>query len=483
MLIGLCLAVSACSFQSEVEPPPRSDNAIEIPDKASTLIADIDVDLSAMRRALERDVPTRLWSLSEKGAACVPSQRTEVIGITLKSPTIRCDLEGRVTRGAFTLSGRGRDLIVTMPLRARVTGSDIGGIIEQKTANARANVTARVRLSVAKDWAMRPDVSVRYSWTQPPTVKLLGQSITFADQADKRLGKVVAGIERTIEREIAKIDLKSRIAPVWKSGFAVHSLNRENPPVWLSVTPTALGLEGYSASRNTLSIRMRLDAKTQVIVGAKPEAPIATPLPQMADRRDEDARFTLTLPVIAQYSQLEPVIERALTRRAQRPFDVPVIGQRMIKLASVSAYGTDNNRIAVGVEFDAWEPGNEDDPATGTVWVTARPVNEAGSREVQFIEPEYSAQTSRFTTNVLLEIAKSRDFSAIIEEALTQNFERDFEELMGRVEEAVADQRAGDFTVSSSIETVSTGSLTAYGEGLYLPVTADGETKVRYAPR
>ncbi|MDA9918322.1 DUF4403 family protein [Erythrobacter sp.] len=482
-LTALMLVIAACSVREKVEPPPRSDSQIEVPDGRSTLASEIDVPLAPMRRALEREVPTRLWSINRPRAECVPSQRTEVLGVTLKSPKIRCDLAGNVTRGAMTLRGNGQDLVVTMPISAKITASDIAGIVEKKTATARATVTARVRLSIRKDWSVRGKVRINYDWRQPPSVSLLGQQITFADKADQRLKTVIAKLERTIEREIAKLDLKSQIEPKWKQAFAVLPLNSDNPPVWMRLTPKGLGYEGYNANRNTLAVRMRLDATTEVFVGDEPTASEAQPLPDMLGASQSGKKLALTLPVVAQYSQLEGVIEKALTKRAKRPFPVPTIGNRMIELLSVTAYGTEEDRIAVGVEFEAWKPGERDDSASGTIWLTALPVTADNSRTIEFEEPEYSIETTRFTTNVLLKIAKTRDFSSTIEGALTQNFEDDFDDLLGKVNRAVASKQMGNFTINTDIEKVSTGQLTAYGEGLFLPVTADGETQIRYAPK
>ncbi len=482
-MAALLLALSACAFQDKVEPPPRSETPIEVPEGRSSIASEIVLPLAPMRSALERQVPTRLWSINRPDAECVPSQRTEVLGVTLKSPKIKCDLAGRVTRGGMTLRGRGQDLIVTMPIRAQMTASDIGGLIEQKTATARATVTARVRLSVRKDWSVRGNVRISYDWRQPPTVSLLGQQVTFADKADERLTTVIATLERTLEREISKLDLRSRIEPKWEQGFSVLSLNSENPPVWMRLTPQGLGYDGYSARRNTIAVRMRLDATTEVFVGEKPAVPNAQPLPEMLAPSERSDSLALNLPVVAQYSQLETVIEKALSERSKRVFRVPAIGDRMVELRSVTAYGTDENRIAVGVEFEAWKPGKRDDPATGTVWLTALPVNAENSRKIEFLDPQYSVETTRFTTNVLLEIAKTRDFSATIEDALTQNFESDFDNLLRKIDRAVASKQLGKFTISTDIEKVSTGKLTAYGEGLFLPVSAGGETQIRYAPQ
>ncbi len=483
LVAAFVFALSACSLQSEVEPPPRADDAIEVPEGLSTFTSDIQIDLGTVRSALEREVPTRLWAINKTHAECIPPQRTEIIGIAIKSPPIRCDLNGRVSRGSITMSGRGRDLFITMPIKAQLTASDIAGIIKQKTATADARVTARVRLSVRRDWSIRSDVAISYDWTQPPTVSLLGHNIVFAHQTDERLKSVVATLERTLEREIAGLNLRQEIEPLWQRGFTVLSLNRENPPVWLQLKPAALGYDGYTASRRSLAIRVRVDASTAIFVGDKPPAPKAEPLPQMAASSDTQKRLELTLPVIAQYSELEPVIQRALTKRAARPFPIPKLGERMIELRSVTAYGTTGNRIAVGVEFEAWKPGDRDDPATGTVWLTAKPANAANSRIVEFLEPEYQAETSRFTTNILLEVAKTQDFSDAIEDALTQNFEDDYRDLIGKVEAAIAEKQLGNFSIATNLDEVSTGELTAYGEGLFLPVSASGEASIRYAPR
>ena len=483
MLLVALLALSGCAlFEQDVEPPPRSNEPIEIPEGFSVVAADIEIALGQIRRSLEGELPTHLWSINRPDAQCVGPKQTRIIGITLKSPTIRCDLTGQVTRGAIALRGRGDELIVTMPIHAEVTASNIAGIVKHETAKAQANVTARVRVSINPDWSAQGRVSIDYNWTQPPTIDLLGQKLTFANQADKRLKKLVRRLERTLEQEIARLDLRSQIEPVWERAFTVQSLNEKDPSVWLRLTPQALSYNGYSASQNSLLVKMRLDASTEVIVGEKPLAPEATTLPDQRLEAAPDAQLALTIPVIAQYSQLVPVIERALAKRAERVFVVPAMGDRMIEILSVNAYGTTDNRIAVGVEFEAWLPGERRDSARGVVWLTARPTNATNSRTVRFVDLEYQMETTRFTSNVLLEIAKMQDFSSAIEGALTQNFEDDYDGLLHKVDAEIAQRRLGDFIVTTQIDKVNTGVLMAYGEGLFLPVSANGATEIRYAP-
>ena len=65
-----------------------------------------------------------------------------------------------------------------------------------------------------------------------------------------------------------------------------------------------------------------------------------------------------------------------------------------------------------------------------------------------------------------------------IGEALGQNFENDYAELMGKISRAIDEKREGRLLIRARIEDVRSGSLTAAGEGLYLPVWGTGVASV-----
>src|SRR3546814_18438554 len=86
------------------------------------------------------------------------------------------------------------------------------------------------------DWSS--DVcSSDLGWTKAPGIDFLGRRITFTDQADEKLKPVVASVEREVNREIAKIDIRKQAADIWRQAFTSLELNRENPPVWMRQTP------------------------------------------------------------------------------------------------------------------------------------------------------------------------------------------------------------------------------------------------------
>ena len=81
----------------------------------------------------------------------------------------------------------------------------------------------------------------------------------------------------------------------------------------------------------------------------------AAALPALQRVQGQGNRLSFFIPVIAAYDQLEPVLQRALNRRSERPFDVPGIGPVDAKFERVTGYGTTNNRLAVGLTVTATE--------------------------------------------------------------------------------------------------------------------------------
>ncbi|NWP15614.1 DUF4403 family protein, partial [Escherichia coli] len=84
-----------------------------------------------------------------------------------------------------------------------------------------------------------------YDWTAPPGIDFLGRRITFTDKADEKLRPVVRDLEQSLPREIAKLNIRARVADAWRQSFTSLQLNAENPPVWMRITPQKLNYGGY----------------------------------------------------------------------------------------------------------------------------------------------------------------------------------------------------------------------------------------------
>lgn len=481
LLAAIGVGIALYSRDTTVEPPPRVTDPIETPRQLSAIAVPLDADVSALSAALERAIPRTLWSINREVKDCVPAQRVRVFKKSLKvTPALGCTIVGTVTRSPLRLRGEGEDIIVDVPIRARISARDVGGVLKGKTATGSAMAHARVRLTLREDWSARATVRLAYDWTDPPGIDFLGQRITFTDKADEKLQPVIRDLERTLPQEIANLDIRARVAEAWQQSFTSIQLNKRNPPVWMRIAPQKLSYGGYRLSGGKLQLNLGIAALTETFVGPRPADPAPLPLPPLSRARSgEQLRFFI--PVIADYAQLEPVILRALTKRSRRPFGLPGIGPVVARFEKVVAYGTTGGRIAVGLTLAA-RPQASTQETHGIVWITAQPVNAPNTRQVRFEGLAVNGNTDGVGGDLLVQLVNSPTLATIVADSLTQNFDSDFDRLLDKVERAVVEKRAGAFVIRADIGEVRTGALQAGGQGLYLPVWAEGSARVEYRP-
>ncbi|HEX7820197.1 MAG TPA: DUF4403 family protein, partial [Sphingobium sp.] len=216
-------------------------------------------------------------------------------------------------------------------------------------------------------------------------------------------------------------------------------------------------------------------------IGPRPKAMKPTPLPPLAKART-DSRFHFFIPVVADYRELEPVILRALTKRARRPFVLPAIGPVNARFEKATIYGTGGGRIAVGLTVAAQPASRAISATRGIIWIMAKPVNQPGSTRIQFTQLSVTGNTNGIGGDLLLKLGNSPGVSDMIGAALVQNFAHDLDDLLGKVRRAIERKQEGDFTIDARIASVETGIITAYGQGLYLPVRATGDAHILYRP-
>jgi hypothetical protein len=475
-------SLAGCDRQTEVEPPPRATDKAPSPTQKSLIAVPINANTASLRQALERAVPRTLWTINQRERACVQPQRVKVFGKKVKvTPPIACTIVGQVTRGPLRLRGEGAEIVVDMPLRATVAARDVGGVLKGETATGAAMAHARVRIELTPDWRTLGKARITYDWTKAPGIDFLGRRITFTDQADAKLKPVVAGVEREVNREIAKIDIRKQAADVWRQSFTSLELNRENPPVWMRVTPQRILYGGYRVEGQRLNLNLGLEAITETFVSGRPADPAPTPLPRLV-REAPKPHLDVRVPVIADYAVLQPVVDRALAKRATRPFVLPKLGSMMVKFGKSTIYGAPGGRIAVGVDVDAKLEIRTGEPTKGRIWMTAIPVNKPGSAEVHFTDLVINGDTDGVGGDLLILLGRSEGFAPLIADALTQNFAGDLDKLQGKIKRAVNQRREGAFVIRTRVDRFETGEIKAYGNGLYLPVRMVGGASVDYRP-
>ena len=475
------ILLTGCNRSASNIAPPRVDTAADLPNETSRIVVPLSADIGNLETALNAEAPKTLWQIDQHQDDCVKAKRVNLgIARVKVLPNLGCRIVGQVTRGHIAVSGRGDKLFITMPVDAVISAKDVGGIAS-KTATGRATINATARLSMNGNWQPGAKINIDYSWKEAPGVNFLGKRITFVEKADERLKPVIAKLEQTLPRELAKLRLREQLDSVWKKGFTVISLNRENPPAWMRITPQHVGFGGYNVVGRKVTLTLSADALTETFIAAqRPDDPKPTPLPRPSKTVGERG-LQFYIPVLADYEQLEPVVLRALRKLAAKGITLTGIGAVDATFDKVTVYATNDNRLAVGVDTKVRRVSGGGE-TKGTIWLTALPFNEANSQVVRARDVHVAGQTDRTATTLLLNLFADSAVQATIGDGLTHDFAGDYAKVLTAAEKAIAGRREGDFLLAAKIGKVETGTLKATGKGLFLPVRVNGTATITYSP-
>ena len=463
--------------------PPRANAAPEYEIEQSTVVTSLSIPIEEIRRGLERDLPRTLVEIDQRVEECIPRETVRVFGAKLfTTPRLGCNLVGEVRRGSIVLEGSERTLSATMPVTAEIEVRDIGDVIKRETATATAIIEMRSTLGVSRKWQLQPDIRIGYRWFEEPKIIFAGQQIKLTKFADPEFAKVLRSVEQELEAQIRRVDIRSEIAGAWGSGFETISVNRENPPVWLRLTPKQAGISDLRIVGSQVTTDLMLQSDLEVFVGEEPEKPTATVLgPNIGILRGRG--FEVTVPVLADYKEIEPIILRALRRLADRGIQVEELGELKVDFEEVTLYATDNGRLAVGVEAEVAPVGNITGRiwgrSRGKVWLTADPVTEPGSEVVSVTNLEIFGDMDNNVGDLLVRVIQSENVTAQIQRELVEDFTKDYDEVIGKTRNGVRSVRLGGFDLSFTISAIEHGEIRATGKGLFMPVSAYGEVKTR----
>lgn len=458
------------------------EGAPDFPLETSSIVVPIAASLDDVQAAIERQTPKRLWGIDQQVDACVPAKRVDLgIGKLKVLPTLGCRIVGDVVRGPLTLGGSGDRMTITMPVHATIAARKVGGVVS-KTATGDAVVHAVARLSIAGNWTPTATVKIDYDWTTPPGIDFLGKRIAFASKADARLKPVIAGLEKSLPRELAKLNLRARLADAWRQSFTSIMLNRDKPPAWMRVTPKRLGFGGYRIAGRRLDLLLSADALTETFVGNRPADPAPTPLPPPA-RAVGSRGLNFFIPVLADYAQLEPVVQRTLVKRARKGIVLAGIGPVDVQFGKVTVYATTGGHLAVGVVAKAKAKNHSLLSTKGEIWLTAVPFNAANSQLVQARDVAVAGKTDSHITNLLVSVFNDTSVRDSIRQGLTHDFAPDYAKVLGSARKAIGAKREGDFILSADVTKVENGTLAVTGQGLFMPVRASGQATIAYRPR
>ncbi len=476
LALPLILALSplaACNDRGAVSnpAPERMTAPLTLPVQPSTIRLPVSLPLDDLQALINRDVPIELHRIDEPQQTCVKTKSKLL-------PDISCRLVGSVTRGPIHLTGKGSDILLTMPVKTVVKAQNIGKIIKQETATGAINLTARIRLGLRPDWTPTAKILTDYDWTNRLGIDFLGQRITFASKVDPKLKVVLADLERTLPRHLAQLRLKEKVQPIWAKGFMSERVKSE-PLIWVRFTPEQVGFAGYHVEKRRLIVGFSAQARTETIFGDRPPNPPVTPLPRLMGALPATG-INMHVPVIVPYTVLENAASKALATTDYRALKIQG-GTVNALVHRVHIYGTPDNKVAVGIDM-ALRTLAGVISAEGTVWFVATPVLDIPGRTVSIRDLVLSGQTDNPLFNRLLSAVNATSMRQSIIDLIRYDFSEDFETGKRKADSWLEEQPFEGFVFHGDLTNMTLIGVRMAPEGFLIEADAKAQAAMRYDP-
>jgi hypothetical protein len=125
LFIPALFVLASCDGGPASNPaPPRLEEPLLLTEQPSTVRLPVSFPLADFQKLVNEEIPVELHKIDQPQQVCIKTKSKLL-------PDVSCRLVGSVTRGHITLTGRGTDIFLTMPVRAVVQARNIGKIVKQ----------------------------------------------------------------------------------------------------------------------------------------------------------------------------------------------------------------------------------------------------------------------------------------------------------------------------------------------------------------
>jgi hypothetical protein len=289
------------------DKPPLAPDTVAPFTTDSRLSATIEFGLPALASAIGQDIPRRLATIDEE-VTCV---NRRVLFARIRA---NCDIYGYVERsGPVSLYGRGEHVYGSVPIYGALEGQGANRFTARIHGETEASATIEVeaRPQLNKDWSLNLNFSDGFRWNEAPVLHVLGRDIPVAKYAEPRIRTQLAKVRARALAAARRLDLQGKAATAWRRAFDPVQL-RDNPAIWLQLTPQSAAFAGVRADSRVLRGTLELAGSAQTVVGQPPPAIAAKPLPPLGRDVSEVGAFDVILPIQIGYDVLKQKISDAL---------------------------------------------------------------------------------------------------------------------------------------------------------------------------
>ena len=351
---------------------------------------------------------------------------------------------------------------------ARVSKKILGQVI-QKREDIEGTATASLTLTptLNSDWHITAETTSNIS-IQKAEIEILGITISVRRILTELVREaVLPKLEDLIIRYITNIDVKTRVAGLWKKLYEPIVLNQK-PSIALTIEPLEILAQQLSSDGQTLSLNFGIEAYIQANMGN-----VSTNSSQNTITGLPDIRFVDMLEsgyhIIAPIEMTYAAVENLAKPHVEKPHKLKGINTFVENLV---LYGSGAQLVA-GIQFSMPSLG-----AKGQLYLLGTPIYDATTMSVSVAQFDYALTTR----SLLLDIAQAAGegffphLRATVEERLVFPLEDQLTTLRERLADVIAERLIGSYVVlRGTVDTITPEALYLTQTGVRIPFRLQGD--------
>jgi hypothetical protein len=238
------------------------------------------------------------------------------------------------------------------------------------------------QLSISPDYKIKSKTDLQKVETIDPC-----EITVFKYDATKKLKeeitKALENLEKDIDKEIGKVDLKTQAESAWKTLSNPIPLGKYG---FLYSNPSKIGLDNLSFNGNyatfDLSIGLNPMLNTNLIEEKK-----KTELPKLSNFTNKEG-FVITLDILASYDSLSSILSKEIKGK-----EIDIKGKKVI-FEQMKIFGSSNNKLNFEIEFSGKKE--------GVLYLNGTPNFDKEQQVISFPDLEFDVKTK----SALLKSAK-----------------------------------------------------------------------------
>ena len=448
---ALSLLLSGCGF--EAPAPARTPPPATPPIPVSTLSATLTVPAEQLARLLGNMTAYQIADLKNQPIKCGPLQ---------------CHLDLHADRtGPLSVTVDNDALGIRMPFAARAAVSTSGFLSLHGQAEGQGLAVAQAHVTVSPGLQLHSNAE--------GTVTL--------DNGHLRIGPLVTNIAqvwndnqeslsrplwRSLDRQIARLPLKPRLAQVWAQAFKPIRVGK-SPVSWLVLRPETIGVSEPRLEDGRITLSLAISARARVVVqdSAPDNAPTPLPAAQILDAPSQG--FSFSVPLFLPYEQASQLALASLAKT------LPHAGGMTVKFSRLQILPSGQD-VVVATRFCAdpgWDPFGWFD-SCGDVYLRGMPVFDPVHQTIRVDRLHYDVASANLMLNAVRALAGG-ELTRLLGTHLVFHEASQIDRLESQITKVLARPEGHDLSVSARVESFGTPVFTWTRDGFLATFAAKGQ--------